>query len=77
MRREEKCERAAVRTEERVMDRKRQTEAKLDQEKREGKRMEIGLYMGERSLTEKEKHKYDALSSVCLQDIQFLTPMLQ
>lgn len=76
MRREEKCERAAVRTEERVMDRKRQTEAKLDQEKREGKRIEIGLYKGERSLIEKEKHKYGALSSVCLQDIQFLTPMM-
>lgn len=43
------------------MDRKRQTEAKLDQEKRGRQRMERGLYVKDRSLIE-----YSALSPVCL-----------
>lgn len=38
--------------------------------------MEIGFYTEDGSLIEREKHKCDALSSVCSQDISFLTPML-
>lgn len=44
--------------------------------KKEGKRMEIGLYTEDGSLIEREKRKCGALSSVCSQDISFLTPML-
>lgn len=73
MRREEKHERAVVRAEERVMDRKQQTEPKLEQEKNGRKRIKRGLYLEGRSFKEIEKDKYGALSPACFQDIQFLT----